>query len=153
MPVYTRQSGLVVAEDSVDEARLQRALEQLDSRLVLTREADKRHSRWRWRVLVVVSDDRPAVHVCDWEDAKGAPLPLAMGLVERVQERLYRLDRGLPVGMELADELNAKRQADIDRQIDEAVEDAWRTVARFGGAGHSAVFHRGRHLRGRRNQR
>lgn len=153
MPVYLHKPGLFVAEDSVGETRLQHALEQVDSRLVLTREADKRYGRWRWRVHVVVSDSAPAVHVADWEDEHGVPLPLAMGLVERVQERLWRLDRGLPVGADLVAHLNERHQAELDRQIDEASMEAARLVARYGSAGHSAVFHRGAHLRRRRKRR
>jgi hypothetical protein len=142
--VYTRRSGLVVAEESADEAGLQRALAQLDPRLVLTREVDRRHGCFVWLVHVIVSDDRPAVYVCRWDDHRGVPLPLSSGLVERVREQLYRADRD---GIRTTDTMNTQRQVDVDRQISEAVLEAARLAARFGAAGHSSVLPRGQYLR------
>lgn len=153
MHTYLKRSGLVVAEESADEAGLQRALNRIDHpaarRLVLTREVDRKHDCWVWLVHVVVSDDRPAVYVCRWDDERGRPLPLSSGLVERVREQLAR--DGDPAAM--VDAANAAHVAAVDRQIDEASSEAARLVARFGAAGHSALFHRGVHLRRARARR
>lgn len=143
MQTYLRKSGLVVAEESADEAGLQRALEQLDSRLILTREVDRRHGCFVWNVHVNWATDRPATHVLRYEDERGRPLPLSSGLLERVRERLA----ADPDSHVEADRRNDKLTDEVARLIEEASSEAARLAARFGHPIHSACFHRGVHLR------
>lgn len=144
--VYLRKSGLVVAEESADEAALWRALNQeIDDRLILTREVDRKHQTWVWQVRVMVSTTR-CDYVCDWRDQQGRPLPLSSGLLERVREQFALRDQP-GHGLDVADKRNAALVADIDRQIDEASTEAARLVAKFGGSGHSGLLKRGVGLR------
>lgn len=109
MGFVTRQmgSGLVLAEQSADEAGLQRALRQIDDRLVLQKHPASVGGGWVYKVYRIVSDDQPAHCVCTWTDDHGRPLPLSSGLLDLVQSlRVEARDRRGPD----ADERNRRRQ-------------------------------------------
>lgn len=121
MSLYYRETGkgLFVPERDMDELAMQRALEQVDDRLVLAKEIDVLHDCWVYKVVKRVSDDQPVVDICSWRDDYGAPLPLSSGLVDMVQ-RLRPENRHQRVD---ADEhnarLTAKRKADADTLVDD----------------------------------
>lgn len=75
------ESGLVLAEEGQDEARLQHALEQIDRSLVLQKHRADVGGGWVYKVIQQVSDDYAPV-VFTWCDTFGNPLPLSSGLVE-----------------------------------------------------------------------
>src|SRR4051795_9638587 len=89
-------SGLILRE-SGDGSAVARALREHDPELSL--QVDQ-FGLWR-----VYARD---TFVCAWEDADG-PLPLSMGLVEKVKQ----LDRNTASKAPDADELNARNQAEI----------------------------------------
>lgn len=81
MGLVTRahESGLVLAEDAVDEARLSHGLRQIDRSLVL------QFREGFYCVVQMVSDDyAPVVFV--WADEHGNPLPLSSGLLEELKK-------------------------------------------------------------------
>lgn len=125
MQVYrTHESGLVVAEQAMDEARLQRALKEFDRRLVL---------QWRppYYVVVCAMSDQYAPVVATWMDLSGKPLPLSSGLVEKVKA-WHVGARNRP---ETVDEYNARVGAELerDRQRDaEAIFDDHRPYLQRG---------------------
>lgn len=82
------ESGLVLAEEAVDEARLSRALKLIDDRLVLQKERFDCPGGWRYRVLRVWSDEHPATHLFWWADEYGTPLPLTSGILDKVHVHL-----------------------------------------------------------------
>jgi hypothetical protein len=121
MTLIHRESkhGLIVAEESADEAAMTRALRRTDDRLRLIKEVDQRHGCFVWEVYCVVSDDQPAIQVCSWRDDYGTPLPLSNGLLDMVQS-LRPENRGQRVD---ADEHNRKlaeeRQRTVANEVDE----------------------------------
>lgn len=130
------RSGLIVAEElrpSSDEDAIDRALKQLDRDLFLVREIDSQTGVWLWRVFHSISDDQPALQVCDWRDEHGRPLPLSWNLVEKIKSQEGR-------GVDLAkqvDQNNEKLQAAVEAQMDEACEEAATLVARYAHPAHS----------------
>lgn len=105
-------SGLIVAEQSADEAGLSRALKQIDDRLVLQR------AGMYYQVLCVTGWDRPdqVTTILTWMDAAGNPLPLSSGVLDAVQ--------ALHVGARSqgpdADERNEQFLASVRRDRDSA---------------------------------
>lgn len=97
------ESGLVLAEQSADEAGLSRALKQIDDRLAL-------QFRPPYYVVVCQVSDEYAPVIATWMDLHGKPLPLSSGLIEKVQ--MWRLGaRNRP---ETVDEYNDRRQREIE---------------------------------------
>jgi len=82
-------SGLVIAEESADEAAVARALKQLDPTLELTKQIDPAYMRWVYKVHSCLGSERPPVFITDWRDKDGTPRDLTFSLVDRVR----RLDR------------------------------------------------------------
>lgn len=82
------ESGFVVAEEALDEARLSRALKEIDDRLVLQKERFDGPGGWRYRVLRVWSDEHPAAHLFWWADEYGNPLELTSGILDRTHVHL-----------------------------------------------------------------
>lgn len=115
-------SGLVLAEHGQDEAGITRALKTLDRDLILVRETDARHQCFVWKVLLHQGDTRPALHVLDWRDRNGVPLPLSSGIVDAVNAQ--RKDR--PGGYDAIAESDAANrrlrkqlQHDFEADVDE----------------------------------
>lgn len=115
--------GIWLAEQGADEAAMQRALERLDDRLILAWEVDPIYSSRVYKVVRRVSDDRPAVHICDWRDDYGKPLPLSSGLTDLVQS-LRPGARGAGLGMDEHNaRLAAKRKDEADAMVDSIAHD------------------------------
>lgn len=100
-----RSSGLVVARDAMDEASVSRALKALDRRLVLQKHLGD--GGWVYKVVCVVSDTQAPV-VYTWKQ------PLSHALVDAIQERML----GARNKEESADEFNARRRAELERDAD-----------------------------------
>ena len=122
-------SGLIVAEESADEAAMAQALKALDRDLILVKERDEKYEAWVWKVFVWAGDDRPAVPVMDWrEHGLGRPLPLTSGIVDAVdaQRRDRRGGYDALAESDAANErLRESRRKDFDDGI-AAVEDDFR---------------------------
>lgn len=106
MALITRrhETGLVLAEQSADEASLGRALRQIDDRLAL-------QFRPPYYVVVCQVSDHYAPVIATWMDLHGRPLPLSSGLLEKVQAaRIGARNQPLSV-----DEHNARRLAEIEK--------------------------------------
>lgn len=90
MGFVTRHSelGFTVVENRGSEAQLQRALKQVDDRLVLQWHPGDVEGGFVYKVLKVVSEDEPAEYVTTWADEYGRPLPLSFGLVDRVKSQV-----------------------------------------------------------------
>lgn len=103
-----RSSGLVVARDAMDEASVSRALKALDRRLVLQKHLrDDVPGGWTYKVVCVVSDTQAPI-MYSWNQ------PLSHALVDAVQERTL----GARNKEESADEFNARRRAELERDAD-----------------------------------
>lgn len=91
MGLVTRQheSGLVLTEESVDQAWLRRALRRLDDRLRLIPPGSMIPGDLApqpyWRVMRDIGGDRPAAHVLTWMGRDQEPLPLSTGILDEVQ--------------------------------------------------------------------
>lgn len=109
------KSGLVLAEEHRDEARLSHALKQIDDRLVLQREKADVEGGWKYRVLRVWSEEHPPTPVLTWTDEYGRPLPLTDGLLDKVKIHMLGF-RGNDYYVD-ADEHNRRHQERIDRQL------------------------------------
>lgn len=105
--IQREHGGIVVAEYAQDESQIQRALTQIEDRLIL----------WPpdgmcpyYRVARNVSDWQEPEIIASWKDTNGNPLPLSSGLIDEV-DRLRRdaRNKGLDV-----DAYNAKRTEDLE---------------------------------------
>jgi hypothetical protein len=83
-----RPSGLVAARDALDEKTVGAALRRLHPRLVLQKHCRDVPGGWMYKVVWIVSDDRPPIIVYTHMDERGRPLPLSSALVDAVQERM-----------------------------------------------------------------
>lgn len=126
----THESGLVVAEESADEAALGHALKQIDRAYVLQKNPDG-DTPGLYVVACVVNEDEPPIRILAWADGNGEPLPLSSGLVEKVKA-WHVGARNRP---ETVDEYNARVGAELerDRQRDaEAIFDDHRPYLQRG---------------------
>lgn len=108
----TTESGLVLAEQAQDEARLCRALKEIDDRYVLQANPSEETGQLIYEVLCVWSEDHPPVKVMAWTDRHGNPLPLSSGLIEEVKK--WRPEARERRGAD-ADAHNDRLRADTDR--------------------------------------
>jgi hypothetical protein len=79
------ESGLVLAEESADEARLSHALKEIDHRYVLQLNPGG-DTPGVYVVSCIVNEDQPAVRMLAWADDDGTPRPLSSGLIEEVKK-------------------------------------------------------------------
>lgn len=112
-------TGLVLAEEAQDEARLSRALKEIDSRLVLQKHAGDVPGGLVYKVFAIVGEDEPAECVCTWADEYGNPLELSSGLLDLVN-RLRPDARGRRGAS--ADERNAAYREHLQHIRDEDAE-------------------------------
>lgn len=131
MVARTLGSGLVVAEEAADEARLSRAVKQIDPAFVLQKHPADVAGGWVYKVFQVVSEDREAVCVLTWTDMFGNPLPLSSGLVDELQKYLpeARSRRG-PDADARNRQLAERRQRDMEHTVGEIIADHQARVAR-----------------------
>lgn len=79
-------SGLLVAEQSVDERAVSRLLRQHDDSLRLVPQRDEARMCTLWCVYRYMGGDRPALFICAWQTPDGEPLPLSARLLDKVQQ-------------------------------------------------------------------
>lgn len=131
--IVTRKttSGLVLAEQSQDEASVARALKQLDDRLCLQKHPGAVAGGWVYKVFRSWSDDHPADLICTWADEYGAPLPLTTGLVDMVNRlRLDAPNKGPDADAHNAAHLERVRR--MGRDLEQAVIDDHRAKVERG---------------------
>lgn len=120
MGFVTRHSelGLTLVETRGSEAQLQRALKEVDDRLVLQRHPANVEGGFVYKVFEIVSEDVPAECITTWTDVYGRPIPLSSGLIEQVKsQRLGARNQGVD-----ADTHNARLEAENDLKRVEAAE-------------------------------
>jgi len=114
VPLIGRElsNGLVLAEESADEAALSRAIKEIDRAYVLQKNPDGDRPGL-YVVACIVSEDEPPVRILAWADERtGEPLPLSSGLVEEVKKwRPEARGRRGPG----ADEINEQRREEADK--------------------------------------
>jgi len=116
-------SGLVLAEQGMDGAALERELKRRDPLLALQGFLSLEHGAVVWRVVREAGAAGPET-VCVWQSESGEPYPLSSGLLSLV-DRLDRNSRGVYAG---EDDLERARKIARDRQIardNEALADDW----------------------------
>lgn len=160
MRLVTRETGtgLVVAEHSVDEARLSHALREIDDRYVLQKHPGNVPGGYVYKVFCVVSEDQEAVCILTWADDHGRPLPLSSGLIEEVKRwRPEARSRRGPDADERNRQLEQRREQER-REALAAITDEHRPQIERGRVtvGMSTrlcrpAWQRNRHLRGRRS--
>lgn len=96
-------SGLVLAEQAMDETAIGAALRQFDQRLSL-------QFRPPYYVVVCSVSEYEAPVVATWMDLHGRPLPLSSGLLEKVQA-WHVGSRNRP---ETVEEHNARRLVELE---------------------------------------
>lgn len=97
-------SGVVLYEEG--GSTVARALQDYDDQLHLARDG-----HGLWRVYRTVGSEHRDVFICAWQDAQGKPLPLSMGLLEKVRQ----LDRNTREPAPDPDALNEAVQAELQR--------------------------------------
>jgi hypothetical protein len=107
------ESGLVLAEQGMDGAALERELRKRDPLLALQGFYSPAHGAVVWRVVREAGAAGPET-VCVWQSESGEPYPLSSGLLDLVD----RLDRNTRHGHHGEDELNAARNRELDRQVE-----------------------------------
>lgn len=146
MQVTVTDSGLYVAEQAADYQSVSRALREHDPELRLVPHEVEETGVVLWKVFRYAGPNHPAHFVCAWTDRKLRPLPLSHSLVERVKQ-LDRNTRGSEMD---ADVENARVSAEQEKRMDDAIDEVAREAARRHGR--LPVFHRGAHLRGRKER-
>jgi hypothetical protein len=132
------RSGLHVAEHGSDERTVSMLLRTFDPGLVLSKEVDPIHGCFVY-VVVKRQGDRSAVHICDWRDELGNPLPLASSLVDKVKS-LHADSRAPRVDvLALNDNLRANQERDLREELYWHAKEA----LRLGNWGHTSEVRRG----------
>lgn len=114
------ESGLVLAEEAMDEVRLSRALKEIDDRYVLQKERSNAPGGWTYRVLRIWSAEHPPVPVLIWEDEHGNPLPLTSGILDLVQKHHLGLRGNAAYVSE--DEHNRRHVERMERRLADEIE-------------------------------
>jgi hypothetical protein len=109
------ESGLVLAEESADEAGLSRAIKEIDRRYVLQKNPDGDRPDL-YVVSCIVSEEEPPIRMLAWADDDGTPLPLSSGLVDEVKK--WRPEARSRRGPD-ADERNRQHRERISRERQE----------------------------------
>ena len=146
----TRNAGsLAVVENTVDRRRIERELRGLDPQLFLDAEIDLRH-RFVWTVKYHVGSEHPPHLVFEWRDQKtNEPLPLTMGIVDRVK----RLEGAGHTVFREVSEHNRRLVAEREARSDQAYTDITNDMEPRMRDTRSAVLHRGVGLRMSRDKR
>ena len=131
-------SGLVLAEDGMDSAALERELRRRDPLLSLQGWPSAEHRCIIWRVVRDAGLERPPETVAVWQSESGEPYPLSTGLLELVD----RLDRNSRHVHKDEDQLNREREAEIARQSERDDEAMLDWIPKHG----RPVLPRGRYL-------
>lgn len=109
----THGSGIVLANEAMDAAALERQLKKRDPLLALQGWPSETHRTLLWKV-VRHSPDRPPETVCVWQSDRGEPYPLSSALLDLVDT----LDRNSRTTYLSDDERNARHRAQIARNAE-----------------------------------
>lgn len=115
----TTDSGLVVAEQAMDEAAVRRALKEWDPDLRLVPQASEKLGTTLWKVMRTTGSDRPAEFVCAWQSDRGEPYPLSMRILDLVKQ----LDKNTRSSYQSVEERDARRRAELERETQQRNED------------------------------
>lgn len=112
-------SGIVLAEQGMDGAAIERALKQRDPDLSLQGWPSQTHNCILWKVVRYAGPDRPPDTVCIWQSDRGEPYPLSSGLLDKV-DRLDKNSRSVYVS---DDELNQRKRERETKGKQDAYDD------------------------------
>lgn len=116
MPIeYSRltDSGLILAEDSMDSAAVDRALKKKDPLLSLQGWPSATHDCILWKVVRYAGPDRPPDTVAVWQSDRGEPFPLSSGLLDLVD----KLDRNTRYEYLNEDQREQRRREQVEKEI------------------------------------
>jgi hypothetical protein len=136
-------SGLELVFDNTDERTVDRQLKQLDDRLFLDKERDRRTGGLVYVVKQWVGSECPPVPVLEWRDERTrAPAPLSTGIVYAVESRKQFF------GRDLVAESVAANDAAQEREEQRAAEE-YNEIARdvLKASTTTSAVHRSPHLR------
>ncbi len=143
-----RHGALTVIETPKAQNEVLRELKMIDPRLFLERQVTL-EDQAVWCVVVDVGSDSPPITILEWRDSEGHPIhELSGGIVGRMQ----MMDRN---GAKLTDRVikqNADRIEAKRRETQQHWADIGTDFERLMSPGHSAVLHRGQHLRRSRDK-
>lgn len=112
-------TGVVLAEETMETAAIEAALKQRDPDLRLQGWPSQTHGRILWKVVRYAGPDRPPDTVCVWQSDRGEPYPLSSGLLEK----LDKLDKNTRSVYVSDDELNRRKRETETRGKQAAYED------------------------------
>lgn len=146
--VEYRHGALSVVETVRDRDFVQRELRKIDDRLFVEKQLTYTGEAV-WCVVVSVGGDVPPLTLLEHRDPSGRPLELSGSLIDRAA----RMERD---GARLSAKVirqNAARLEDGRKRMVEQLTNLGEDGDRFMNAGHSALLHRGQHLRRSRDKR
>lgn len=142
--------GLYVVEYAADFDSIDRALRrEIDDRLFLSKEFDRRYDDFVYVVLCEVAGDHPPVCVTEWREETGRPLPLSSGILERVRSQRARGGVAAIEAFAANEAMQERNRREADEAMDEIGEDVGARISEK----RSAVLHRGVGLRRARDKR
>lgn len=148
MLTHRRDSGLLVPAQAMDEKAIDRALQRLDPRFVLTSRVSRRYQCVVYGV-VLVQGDQPAVPWFEWTDDYSRPLPLSSALLDEAQKLRPRGGVSAQEAMAANEAAQERAEAETRAELDEIAADIGPRISET----RSALLHRGQHLRRSRDRR
>jgi hypothetical protein len=118
----TTGSGLVVADEAMDEARVDAALKRLDRSFSLQKRRDDGELVEVYKVVKYVSDTLAPV-VFTWVDEHGRPLPLSHALVDEFRRHMIGERTDYVSEDEHNRRLVEERRRDARREADAVLDD------------------------------
>lgn len=111
-------SGLILAQQSMDAAAIERALKRKDPDLELQGWPDQEQDTIVWKVVRAVPD-RPPETICVWQSDRGEIYPLSSGILDMVD----RLDKNTRSVYLDEDTLNTQKAEREKKATDQATDD------------------------------
>jgi hypothetical protein len=143
-----RHGALTVIETAKPHSEILRELKKIDDRLFLERQVTL-EDQAVWCVVYDAGTDNPPITILEWRDSDNHPIhDLSSGIVARVKQMEASSD-GLTARVMLANQ----QRIDANRRETQAQwADIGTDFERLMSPGHSAVLHRGQHLRRTRDR-
>lgn len=155
MDTWETLSGLSVVgakPEGEDERAIQRELTRRHRGLFLDKEVDDRYGRIVYVVRIQTREGERPHDVLYWHDRLTLePLPLSSALLDRL-DSLEKGTRGTVDTVERVNRTNDAIRERNRRETDDAYDEILRDGARRMDPMHSAVLHRGQHLRRARDR-
>ena len=143
-----RHGALTIIESPKSHNEVLRALKSIDQRLFLERQVTI-DDQAVWCVVVDLGTDEPPITILEWRDSDDHPIhELSSGIVDRVA----RMDRDPKALFARVQAINEKRRITKRQEAQAQWADMGADFGRRISPGHSALLHRGQHLRRSRDR-